>query len=158
MWLAPGTTAFGVGGSLPPHEERRQHGSVRYSNRNVAVRVDDSEVEAPENGPVWHKWIFLLQCWRCHSRRSAAPPTIMPHGLVCQSLSQTGYPILSTHYHCLLVPGAFLVSSAEPGNSALTPSLLVKDTWGRFTVGGLVPPRWWVEQLLQAWCLEAGWV
>lgn len=56
------------------------------------------------------------------------------------SLSQTGYPILSTRYHCHSVPGAVRVSS-ESGNSALAPSSLLKGPSCRFTVGVACFPR-----------------
>lgn len=117
---------------------------------NAAVRGWGGEVEAPEHES---NDSLSQKCISCYSSAGftaqvcfqAAPPLLVVVQAV--SLSETGYPIRSTHYHCHLVPGAFLGASAESGNSALAPSSLVTGKMCSFTVGvgvgwgSFLPPR-----------------
>lgn len=103
----------------------------------------------------------MLHCCRYY------PPAPAPSCPMVQpvSLSQTGYPILSTRYHCHSVPGAVRVSS-ESGNSALAPRgqssplrppitpPLLKGPSCRFTVGVACFPR--DDEWHSYWCLVAG--
>lgn len=107
----------------------RVQGSCQRNGRSWELQRRDT----------FDRGVFMLHCCRYDSRRvfSTPPPPSCPM-VQPVSLPQTGYPLLSTHYH--LVPGAFLVSS-ESGNSALACSSFVKDTSCRFTVGVASSPR-----------------